>query len=259
MPERAKLDGRVAVVTGSTRGIGLAIARELAGAGAHVVINGSSSEEAVWRAVNELPGGADGHLGVRAAVDRMEQVQILAEATKARFGRCDILVNNAGFTRFIPHAALDELSEDVFDRTLGVNLKGPFLCVRAFAPLLRQHPPGLVVNIASIAATTAVGSSVAYCASKAGLVNMTQALARALGPDIRVNSVSPGVTDTELTRGWEEYRRRQIARTPMGRLGTPEDVAWCVLALACDLNFVTGQNIVVDGGRTLGKECPAES
>jgi 3-oxoacyl-[acyl-carrier protein] reductase len=120
--------------------------------------------------------------------------------------------------------------------------------------LLRKNPPGLVVNVASIAAATAVGSSIAYCASKAGLVNMTRSLARALAPDIRVNSVSPGLTDTELTREWKEYRRRQIAQTPMGRLGTVHDVARCVLSLACDMKFVTGHDIVVDGGRILGKE-----
>lgn len=254
MAAEAILTGRVAVVTGSTRGIGWAIAQELAEAGAQVVINASSSDEAVGSAVARLPGGMQRHLGVKAAVEQWDQVRSLAEATKARFGRCDILVNNAGFTRFVPHANLDELAEEVFDHTLAVNLKAPFLCIRAFAPLLRQHPPGLVVNIASIAASTAIGSSVAYCASKAGLVNMTKSLARALAPDIRVNSISPGLTDTELTLGWEEYRRSQIAQTPMGRLGSPQDIGRCVLALACDMGFVTGQDIVLDGGRILGKE-----
>ena len=258
MPGEGRLEEQVAVVTGSTRGIGLEIARVLAGAGAHVVINGSSSEESVRGAVAELPEGNRRHLGVLAAVDRWDQVQALSEACQARFGRCDILVNNAGFTRFIPHTALDQLSEDVFDRTLSVNLKGPFFCIRAFAPLLRKHPPGLVVNIASIAASTAIGSSVAYCASKAALVNMTKSLARALAPDIRVNSISPGLTDTEFTRGWGEYRERQIAQTPMGRLGTAGDVARCVLVLACDLKFATGQDIILDGGRILGKEGPSE-
>jgi len=258
VPTQGRIEGLVAVVTGSTRGIGLEIARELAGDGAHVVINGSSSEEAVRCAVAGLPGGDSRHLGVCATVERWDQVQALAEACRARFDRCDILVNNAGFTRFIPHAALDELSEDIFDRTLSVNLKGAFFCIRAFAPLLRKHPPGLVVNIASIAATIALGSSVAYCASKAALVNMTKSLARALAPDIRVNSISPGLIDTELTRGWEEYRKRQIAQTPMGRLGIAGDIARCVLVLACDLKFATGQDIILDGGRILGKEGPSE-
>ena len=254
MSEKGRLERQVALVTGSTRGIGLEIARELALAGASVIINGSSSEEEVRCTVASLPGGNSRHFGIRASVDRWDQVQMLAEASKSRFGKCDILVNNAGFTRFIPHAAMDELSEEIFDRTLAVNLKGAFLCIKAFAPLLRKHPPSLVVNIASIAATLAVGSSVAYCASKAGLVNMTMSLARALAPEIRVNCISPGLIDTQLTHGWRLYRKQQIAQTPMGRLGTPHDVARCVYDLACGSDFVTGLNIVVDGGRILGKE-----
>ena len=246
-----RLDGRVAVVTGSTRGVGLTIAQALSRSGVHVVINGSSSQKAASRITCELAGGADFHMACRADVRSQADVLDMADRVMERFGRCDILVNNAGFTRFIPHYKLDDLTEEIFDQTIDTNLKGAFLCTRAFAPLLRLHPPGLVVNISSIAATSAVGSSIAYCASKAGLVNMTRSLARALAPDIRVNAVSPCLIDTELTRDFGEYRERQIQLTPLGRLASLEDVANCVLALATTLTFVTGEEINVDGGRLL--------
>ena len=247
-----KFEDRVVVVTGSTRGVGRAIAEAFAHAGAHVVINSSSSEQVIESVLQNLPGGGERHLGIRADVSSVRVSEMAAQVEK-RFGRCDVLVNNAGFTRFIPHAQLGELTEEIFDRTLAVKLKGPFLCVKAFAPLLRRYPPGLVVNIASIAATTAMGSSIAYCASKAGLVNMTRSLARALAPEIRVNSISPGLMDTELTRNWDEYRQEQINQTPMGRLGSPEDVAKCVLAIAVDMDYVTGADFVIDGGRVLSQ------
>ena len=245
------MDGRVVVITGSTRGIGLAIAQELSGAGAHVVINCSSSEDLAKEVATQLPGGDDLHMGCRADVRSQTEVSAMADQVGARYGRCDLLVNNAGFTRFIPHHQLDDLTEEIFDRTIETNLKGAFLCTRAFVPLLRRNPPGLIVNMSSVAATSALGSSIAYCASKAGLVNMTKSLARALAPDIRVNAVSPCLMDTEFTREFGEYRERQIELTPLGRLAYPVDAARCVLALATTLTFVTGENINVDGGRLL--------
>jgi len=251
MSQPPRLDGKVAVVTGSTRGIGLAIAQELSKAGAHLIINGSSSEEAVSEAVSQLPGGTELHMVCKADVRSTAEVSAMARQVNERFGRCDILVNNAGYTRFISHHKLDDLTDEIFDRTMETNLKGAFLCTRAFAPMLRLHPPGLILNISSIAATSAVGSSVAYCASKAGLVNMTKSLARALAPDIRVNAVSPCLIDTELTKEFGQYRESQIQLTPMGRLATTEDVANCVLALATSLTFLTGEEINVDGGRLL--------
>lgn len=245
MPEQ-----RVAVITGSTRGIGFAIAQQLAREEMQVVLN-ASSEKGLADAVAGLPGGSGRHCGIAADVRRWDQVSAMAAKVRERFGRCDLLVNNAGFTRFIPHDHLEDLTEEIFDQTLDVNLKGPYLCTRAFAPLLRLHPPGLIVNIASLAARTAVGSSVAYCASKAGLVTMTQALARALAPEIRVNSISPGLVDTLLTRDFGDYRGESIQRTPLSRLATVEEIARAVWVLDRQLTFVTGENLVVDGGRSL--------
>jgi 3-oxoacyl-[acyl-carrier protein] reductase len=251
MPASDLLDGRVAVVTGSTRGIGLAIAQAFAEAGARVMVNGSSSEEAARDVASTLPGGPGAHAGCQADVRSSADVTAMAARVREHFGRCDILVNNAGFTKFIPHENLDELSDGIFDRVVLTNLKGPFVGARTFAPMLREHGDGLIVNISSIAATSAIGSNVAYCASKAGLVNLTKSLARALAPDIRVNAVSPGLADTELTKGFGEYRQRQVDLTPMGRLASTADIAACVLALATTLTFVTGEEISVDGGRLL--------
>ena len=251
MSRAESLDGKVAVVTGSTRGIGLATAQALSEEGAHVVVNCSSSEDDALQVASGLRGGEGFHMGCRADVRSQDEVSALAERVEERFGRCDILVNNAGFTRFIPHQNLDDLTVEIFDRTMETNVKGAFICTRAFAPLLRRHPPALVVNMSSVAATSGLGSSIAYCASKAGLVNMTKALARALAPEIRVNAVSPCLMDTEFTRDFGEYRERQIELTPLGRLAYPEDAARCVLALATTLTFVTGENINVDGGRLL--------
>lgn len=245
------LDGRVALITGSSRGIGLAIGRELARAGAHVMLNCDRSVDEVQAAVGTLPGGHDRHGWFQASVEEPAGVSAMMAEMDRRWGRLDILVNNAGVTRFVPHHDLEALDLDLFDRIYRVNLRGVFLCIRAARPLLERHPPGLVVNISSIAATTAVGSNVAYCASKAAVVNLTQSLARALAPAIRINAVSPGLIDTELTHGWNEYREEQIAKNPMQRLGTPEDVAAAVLALATLLPYANGMNLVLDGGRCL--------
>jgi 3-oxoacyl-[acyl-carrier protein] reductase len=117
--------------------------------------------------------------------------------------------------------------------------------------LLKKSDTAQVINISSIAALTAVGSNIAYCAMKAGMLNMTVSLARALAPEIRVNAVSPGLTQTGLMKGWVKYGREQAKKTPLGRLGKPEDVAECVFALASGMGYVTGQNIIVDGGRSL--------
>ena len=245
------LSGKVALVTGSSRGIGLAIGQMLAEEGVHVMLNANTSVKEVEAAIHTLPGGADKHGWFQATVEDSTQVMRMVEEVNRRWGRLDILVNNAGVTSFVEHDDLDSLTLELFDRVYRVNLRGTFTCIRACRSLLEQHDAGLVVNISSIAAMTAVGSNIAYCATKAAVINLTQSLARALAPRIRVNAISPGLIDTELTQGWKEYRREQIDKNPMNRLGTPEDVARAVLSLATSLSYTTGGNIVVDGGRVL--------
>lgn len=245
------LNSRVAVVTGASRGIGAATARELAAAGARVVITHRDSAEGAASVLGSLEG--DGHRVIQASAADTGALKKAAASVEAIEGRLDMLVNNAAKTRVIPHGDLDALDDEFFDAVLQTNVRGAFATVRAFRRLLSRDRGGLVVNISSLAARMAGGSNVAYSASKAALDNMTMSLGRALAPEIRVVSVAPGLVDTELTRSWSAARRQtEIDRTPLGRLVTPEDVGRAVLAAATHLTGSTGIVIPVDGGRPLG-------
>lgn len=247
------LQGKVALVTGGAGGLGEAICRSLAAAGASVMVGYNSSREPASRLAAALPTEhGQRHLALLAPVTDSQALADLAEVIEGEHGRCDILVNCAGITRYVPHANLDELDDELIDRILATNVRGPYACVRALAPLLRRSEAGLVVNVTSIAAVTAMGSNVIYCASKAAVDNMTRSLARALAPRIRVVSVAPGLADTEFVRGLDEaWRDEQAGRTPLGRLARPDEVGAAVLALATTLSFTTGAVIPVDGGRPL--------
>jgi 3-oxoacyl-[acyl-carrier protein] reductase len=243
------LDGRTAVVTGGAGGIGSAIARRLAEAGARLIITelGSGRAEAF---VGQLPG--EGHLGLVAPVDDSTALQQLASTIAERYGRLDILVNCAGITRPVAHGDLDGLDDELIDAIFRVNWRGAFACVRALRPLLAAGDGGLVVNISSIAAITGVGSNVAYCASKAALNAMTLSLARALAPAIRVVSISPGWVEGEYAKRMDPaVLEVQRQKTPLGRLARANDVAEAVYAVATSLRFSTGCIIPVDGGRPL--------
>ena len=164
-----------------------------------------------------------------------------------------MLVNNAGTTAFVNFADLEGMTEDHWDRILAVNLKGPFFCSRAAASPLKETGEGTIVNIASVAGIQAIGSSIAYAASKAGLINLTVALARVLAPEVRVNCVAPGFIDTRWLRqgfgaAFEPIKQRAMEQAPLGRIAAPEDIAQVVLSLIEGADFVTGQTITVDGG-----------
>lgn len=249
----ASLAGRVAVVTGAAGGIGAAICEGLAAAGATVAAGYNGSREAAESLAARLSvTSGQRHAALRAPVTDSAALATLAADVQARWDRCDILVNCAGTTRFVPHADLDGLDDALFDQILQTNVRGPFAAVRALAPLLRASGAGLVVNISSIAAVTAMGSNVAYCASKAAVDNMTRSLARALAPEIRVLSVSPGLADTDFVKQMDaDWRDEQAGRTPLRRLAQPAEVAAAVLAAAVHLTFSTGAVIPVDGGRPL--------
>jgi 3-oxoacyl-[acyl-carrier protein] reductase len=246
----SSLAGKVAVILGGSGGIGAASARLLAEAGARIAVVASSNPEKATTTAASLPG--TGHRGYAAAIEDSAALQRLAAEVTRDFGRADILVNSAGMTQPVPHGDLDALTDEIFDRVLAVNCRGAFAAVRAFAPLLRAHDDGLVVNISSIAATTANGSSIAYCAAKAGMDVMGAALARALAPAIRVLTVSPGVVDTTFVPGRDKaWNDKQAATTPLKAVASPEIVAEAVLACATLLTFSTGSVIQVDGGRHL--------
>jgi 3-oxoacyl-[acyl-carrier protein] reductase len=246
-------DSPVAVVTGGAGGIGAAICRALAGAGFSVAVGFHRSAAAAETLAAALPGS--GHAAFSASVTDSGALRSLAQALQERYRRCDVLVNCAGTTRFVAHADLEGLDDALIDEILTTNVRGSFAAVRALLPLLESSPRpggGVVINISSIAARTAMGSNIMYCASKAALDSMTQSLARALAPAVRVISVSPGLVDTEFVKSLDPaWRDQQAARTPLGRLVAPGEVAVAVLAAVRDLTFTTGCVLPVDGGRPL--------
>jgi 3-oxoacyl-[acyl-carrier protein] reductase len=246
-------DAPVAVVTGGSGGIGSAICQGLAAAGFRVIVGFNKSASRAEQLAASLPNG--GHCACAAPVTDSGALKVLAQAVSQRYGRCDVLVNGAGMTRFVAHANLADLDDALIDEILTTNVRGSFAAVRALLPLLSSSPlsgGGVVINISSIAARTAMGSNIMYCASKAALDNMTLSLARALAPHVRVLSVAPGLVDTEFVKsldaGWHD---QQVARTPLRKLATPEDVASAVLCAVRDLTFSTGAILAVDGGRPL--------
>lgn len=243
----------VAVVTGATGGLGEHICHALAQAGFRVAAGYRSSAGTAQALVEQLAG--TGHCALASPVTDSAALTRLAEDIESRYGRCDALVNCAGTTRFVAHDDLDGLDDALIDDVLATNVRGPFAMVRALARLLKLSDlpgGGVVVNISSIAAQTAMGSNVIYCASKAALDNLTKSLARALSPAIRVVSVSPGLVDTEFVKSMDQaWRDEQAIRTPLGRLAQPEEIAFAVLATIRDLRFTTGCVLPVDGGRPL--------
>ena len=245
-----RLDGRVALVTGGSKGLGAATARLFAEAGARVVVTFGSDAEAADRLIASLPGV--GHRASRTLAQDSCAIEKLADAVGATEGRLDILVNNAGSTRVIPHADLRALDDVFFDFVLAVNLRGYFATVRAFQALLKASGNGLIVNVGSVSGVRGGGSNIAYAAAKAGVHAMTMSLARALAPEIRVVAVAPSLMETPMTEMWTPQQRAQrIASNPLKRIAAPEEVAAVVLGLATTMSFVNGAIIPVDGGSLL--------
>ncbi len=243
-----ELDGRVAIVTGSTSGIGEATARSLATAGASVVVNSSSSVEAGEALAAELGDSACYH---RADVSSEAECTGLVDAALDAFGRLDILVNNAGYTQVIPHHDLDAVSDEVFRRILDVNVLGTWYLSRAAVPALRESGDGNIVNITSIAGLIAGGSCIPYAVSKAGLNHLTRLMAAVLGPEVRVNAVAPGLIETPWTEDWDAVHSAVAEQAPLGRSGTSQDCADAVMGIL-RAGYQTGDVVVVDGGLTLG-------
>jgi ketoreductase RED2 len=240
------LDGKVALVTGSSSGIGEATARALAAAGAALVINSSSSAAAGEAVAQSLPRA----VYVQASVADAASCQALVDATVAQYGRLDILVNNAGTTELIPHADLDAATDEVWDKIWSTNLMGTWHMTRSSVPALKASGAGSVINVSSVAGLRPTGSSIPYAVSKAGINHLTTLLANVLGPEITVNAVAPGLVDTPWTADWAAARERVTARAPLQRPATPQDVADTIMGLI-GASFVTGQVVAVDGGMSL--------
>jgi 3-oxoacyl-[acyl-carrier protein] reductase len=241
---------KAALVTGSATGAGRAIAVRLATLGLAVAVNYSRSEKEAEETVDAVRAcGVPGIL-CKANVGDDKAVRAMVAQCKDEFGHLDVLVNNAGMTHFIDHTDLEALTDEIWDEIFRVNLKGTFYASRAAMPLLKERR-GSIVNVTSVAGLQGSGSSIPYAASKAALNCLTKSLARAFAPDVRVNAVAPGPIRTRWLEGHEDMVEKSLAATPLKRAADPGDVADVVVFLATGTTLMTGQVIVVDGGRTM--------
>jgi 3-oxoacyl-[acyl-carrier protein] reductase len=241
------LSGRTALVTGSTRGIGRAIAEALAQAGARVAVVGRDQARAA-EAAAALGGGAQ---GFAADVGDPASIAALIESVEKAFGQIDILVNNAGLTR---DNILFRVKDDDWDTVLDANLRGAFLAIRATARGMIKRRWGRIINIASIVGITGNKGQANYAASKAGLIGLTKSVAKELGSrNVLVNAVAPGFIETDMTAAMTPEARAALSgQIPLERLGTPRDIAGVVTFLASDYaSYITGQTLVVDGGMVM--------
>jgi NAD(P)-dependent dehydrogenase (short-subunit alcohol dehydrogenase family) len=240
----APLQGRVALVTGSAKRIGRAVAVRLATEGADVVIHYNRSKPEADEAVAEIAKLGRKSVALQADLCSLAEIKRLFQQTNENFGRLDILVNNAA--NFIP-AHLEDTTEKIWETTLDTNLKAPFFCAQTAAPMLKKSG-GVIINFADIGGILPWPGYIPHCASKAGVIMLTKCLAKALAPEVRVNAIAPGTIT--MSGDPSEWEADFIRRAPLRRVGTPEDVAEAVSYLV-HAKFMTGQVLVLDGGRTL--------
>ena len=242
------LKDKVAIITGSSRGIGRRIAEAFADNGSNVVINYLNSEEDAQDAMKSITARTGLQpLVIQADISTSDGVARLVNSTIERFGCVDILVNNAGMTI---RGSISDITEEIWDRVLAVNLKGSFLCSKAVAKSMVERKKGIIINIASIRGITGSSSSLHYAVSKAGVIALTKSLAQELAPHIRVNAIAPGYTYTDLHANLDKNEIARIKSTiPLKRFGIVDDVANTALFLASDNSgYITGETIVISGG-----------
>ncbi|WP_346354518.1 3-oxoacyl-[acyl-carrier-protein] reductase [Azotosporobacter soli] len=245
------LDGKVALVTGGSRGIGRAVALELAGAGAKVVINYAGNAAAAQEVVNAIESNGGAAIAVQADVANGEAVEVLVKQAMDTFGRIDILVNNAGITR---DGLLMRMKEDDWDAVMDTNLKGVFHCTKAVSRIMMKQRYGRIINMTSVVGIMGNAGQANYAAAKAGVIGFTKSMAKELASrSITVNAIAPGYIATDMTAVLSEQIRTEMAeKIPAGRLGAPEDIAAAALFLASDsAAYITGQTLNVDGGMVM--------
>lgn len=245
------LDGKCALVTGASRGIGRAVALKLASEGAKVALNFAGNEAAANEVRQEIEAAGGQAILVKADVANEAAVQEMVQKMADAFGRIDILVNNAGITR---DGLLARMKEEDWDAVLSTNLKGVFLTTKAVAKLMMKQRAGRIVNMASVVGVTGNAGQANYSAAKAGVIGFTKTIARELASrGVTVNAVAPGFIDTDMTSVLsDKAKEAALTGIPLGRMGTPEDVAAAVLFLASDqASYVTGQVLHVDGGMVM--------
>jgi 3-oxoacyl-[acyl-carrier protein] reductase len=246
--------GKVAIITGGGTGVGRATAIDLAARGCSVAVNYSRSAAEAEATAAEAERRGVRAIAVKADVADDAACRALVAATVRELGRVDVLVQSAGVTSFIPHANLDGVGADDWSRILGVNLIGAFQMARAVRAPMEEAGAGVIVNVSSVAGIVGVGSSIPYCASKAGMNNLTITLARALAPKIRVAAVAPGfITGRWLegglgTAAYDAVKKAMEAKSPLGRVCEPEDVSAAIVSLICGSDLVTGIVVPVEGG-----------
>lgn len=245
------LSGRVAIVTGGSRGIGRAIAERLAGSGAAVVVNYRGNAAAAEATVVTITAAGGTAIAIQGDVSQPEDVEHLVKTTLERFGRIDILVNNAGITR---DTLLLRMKESDFDEVIATNLRGVFLCTRAVLRPMTKQRFGRIINITSVVGLTGNAGQANYAAAKAGILGFTKSTAREMASrGITVNAVAPGFIETEMTDALNEETRKAILATiPLGRFGQPAEVAGLVCFLASDAGaYISGQTLTIDGGMVM--------
>ena len=241
---------KVAAVTGASRGIGRAIALELAKEGMNVIVNYLNSEDEAFDLVKEINVFSNA-IAIKADVSDIKQVKALLDKAINTFGQVDVLINNAG--AIFRDGDWQGISEESWNNTIDTNLKGNFNCIKTFAPIFLKQKYGRIVNITSTFGIMGAAGVIAYTAAKAGIINMTKSFAKEFAPYITVNAIAPGIIDTVMTTGaGEELVNSFIDSTPLKRLGRPEEIAYAISFLVSPkADFITGHVLVVDGGQML--------
>lgn len=243
-----ELKGKVALVTGASRGIGAAIAKKLAREGANVVVNYCGSQACAMQVVKEIEQSGAQAVAIRADMTNAQEVMELIKQVEATYGAIDILVNNAGITK---DNLMLKMTEAEWDAVINTNLKGTFFCVKQVVKSMIKRRSGRIINLSSVVALRGNAGQANYCASKAGIIGLTKALARELGSrGITVNAIAPGFIETDMTETLSEEMKKQIqAQIPLKRMGKPEEIAEMACFLATEkAAYITGQVLSVDGG-----------
>tara|TARA_B100000575_G_scaffold27000_1_gene18217 strand:- start:24254 stop:24991 length:738 start_codon:yes stop_codon:yes gene_type:complete len=243
------MDRKKILVTGGSRGIGKSIAHKFASKSYEVIISYSTNIERAEDTVNELNKFGMKCQLVKSDFNSHDSIKEMYAWLNNEDVKLDVLVNNAGWTKYIKDKDINSLPLDDFQKIIKINLESVYYNIQCSLPLMNQAGSS-IINISSIAGYNATGSNIAYCAAKAGVNSLTKSFAKILGPNIRVNGIAPGLTETEMTmNGPKEYYENQTSITPLGRIARPEDIADVAFSLVEDMKFINGKTIVVDGGR----------
>ena len=241
-------DIRTILVTGGSRGIGQAIAIKFAENNYNIAFTYSQNENQADKTLDILHKYKVEVLPIQANFTEENSINQIFDIYKTKFNSLEVLVNNAGWTQYIKNNNLETLTQELFEKIIQINLSSAFNCIRSAVPFMKSNN-NCIVNISSIAGYNGIGSNIAYCAAKAGINSLTKSFSKLLGPEIRVNGIAPGLTETDLTKNAPlKYKKFQNNMTPLGRLANPDDISNVAFALVHDMRFVNGRTIVVDGG-----------